>query len=192
MDTELPCNLSFFSHAFVYTWYSGSLSCAITPSSTYSYIYTVLYVFFFGFITLSVTITFLVITVRYIKCLTIQRIKLEKATIKYGFFLLLENGINLIGQMVPLITVTLIQPQPTGPDRLPLPSVLAYIGYTLLVVALIPTPIILLIYFKPIRERLQHWLCYCVPKKRKEEILNKYFRKNEVETPGNQVVTTRL
>ena len=183
-----------FSQAIVYTWYSGSLSCGITPSATYSYIHTGLYVFFFGFITLTVTITFLVITVRYIKCLTIQHIKLEKASIKFGFFLLIGNGFNLLGQMVPPIIVTLIQPHRTSLGGSPLPSVVTYSSYTLLVVALIPTPIVVLVYFKPIRERLWHWLCCCVPKKRKEEILNiiKYFHKNEVETSKDQVVTTGL
>ena len=187
-------NSPLFSHAIIYTWYTASLSCSIIPIATYSYIYTVLYVFFFGLITLSVTITFLVITVRYIKCLTIQHIKLEIATVKFGFFLLLGNGINLLAQMVPPIIVTSIHPQPTSPDGPPLPSVVTYTPYTLLNAALIPTPILVLVYFKPIRERLWHWLCCCMPiaKKRKEEILSKYFHKDEVAVPGKQVVTTRL
>ena len=184
----------FFSQAIIYTRYTASLSCGITLSSTYSYIYTVLYIFFFGFVTLSVTITFLVITVCYIKCLTIQHIKLEKATIKFGFFLLLGNGINLLAQMLPIITATAIPPQSTSPSGPPPPSVhvLLYSFYILLNAALIPTPIIVLVYFKSIRERLWHWLCYCVSKKRKIETLDKYFHKDEVAVPGNQVVTPRL
>ena len=183
-----------FSQAIVYTRYTGSLSCGITPSSTYSYIYTGMYVFFFGLITLSVTITFLVITVRYIKlkCLTIQHIKLEKTTAKFGFFLLLGNGINLLGQMVPPIVATLTQSHHTSPDGPPLPSVVTYSSYTLLNTALIPTSILVLVYFQPIRERLWHWLCCCLPKKRKAEILNKYFQKNIMAVPDNQVVMTRI
>ena len=183
-----------FSQSIFYTWYSGSLSCSITPSSTYSYIYTVLYVFFFGLITLSVTITFLVITIRYIKSLTIQHVKLNKATFKFGFFLLLGNGINLLAQMLPTITATAIPPQSTSPSGPPPPSahVVIYSFYTLLNAALIPTPIIVLVYFKPIRERLWHWLCCCLPKERKEEILNKYFHKDKMAVPKDQVVTTRI
>ena len=183
-----------FSQSISYTWYIASLSCGITPSSTYSHIYTGLYIFFFGFITLSVTITFLVITVRNIKlkCLTIQHIKLEKITVKFGFFLLLGNGINLLAQMVPPIVVTLAQSHNTSPDGPPLPLVVTYTPYTLLNAALIPTPILVLVYFKPIRERLWHWFCCCVPKNRKEEILNKYFQKNIMAVPNNQVVMTRI
>ena len=183
-----------FSQSIIYTWYAGSLSCSITPSSTYSYIYTVLYVFFFGLITLSVTITFLVITIRYIKSLTIQHVKLNKATFKFGFFLLIGNGINLLGQMLPTTTAIAIQSQSTSPSGPPPPSahVLLYSFITLLNAALIPTPIIVLVYFKPIRERLWHWLCRCLPKKRKEEILDKYFHMDEVEVPKDQVVTPRL
>ena len=183
-----------FSQAILYTWYAGSLSCSVTSSSTYSYIYTVLYVFLFGIITLSVTITFLVITVCYKKCLTIQHIKLEKTTIKFGFFLLLGNGINLLAQMLPPIIATSIDPQSTGPDGPPLHLVMTY-SYSFITLqnaALIPTPIIALIYFKPIRERLWHWLCCCGPKKRKEEILNKHFHKIEMAVPSNQVVMTRI
>ena len=189
-------NSPLFSQSFIYTWYTGSLSCEFTSSSAYSYIHFVLYVFFFGLITLSVTITFLVITIRYIKSLTIQHVKLNKATIKFGFFLLLGNGINLLGQIVlPFIIIaTATQPQSTSPSGPPPPSVhmVIYSIYMSLNATLIPTPIIVLVYFKPIRERLWHWLCCCLPKKRKEEILNKYFRKNEVEPPKDQVVTTRL
>ena len=189
-------NSPLFSQSFIYTEYTASLSCEFTSSSTYSYIYLVQYAFFFGLITLSVTITFLVITIRYIKSLTIQHVKLNKATIKFGFFLLLGNGINLLGQIVlPFIIIaTAIQPQSTSPSGPPPPSVhvVIYSIYISLNATLIPTPIIVLVYFKPIRERLWHWLCCCLPKKRKEKILNKYFHKDEVAVPSNQVVTPRL
>ena len=188
-------NSPLFSQSI--TGYTASLSCSFTSNSAYySYIYAGLYVFFFGLITLSVTITFLVITIRYIKSLTIQHVKLNKATIKFGFFLLLGNGINLLGQIVlpTIILAATIQPQSTSPSGPPPPSVHVgtYIIYTSLNAALIPTPIIVLVYFKPIRERLWHWLCCCLPKKRKEKILNKYFHKDEVAVPKDQVVTTRL
>ena len=188
-------NSPLFSQSI--TGYTASLSCSFTSNSAYySYIYAGPYVFFFGLITLSVTITFLVITIRYIKSLTIQHVKLNKATIKFGFFLLLGNGINLLGQIVlPFIIIaTAIQPQSTSPSGPPPPSVhvVIYSIYISLNATLIPTPIIVLVYFKPIRERLWHWLCCCLPKKRKEKILNKYFHKDEVAVPSNQVVTPRL
>ena len=54
-----------------------------------------LYLFFFGLISVSVTIIFLVITA-CMKYLNIQDIKMEKATVKFDFFLLLRITIRQI------------------------------------------------------------------------------------------------
>ena len=143
-----------FSNTIIYTRYLGSLSCGFIPIAASSYIFVGLYLFFFGLITLSVTITLLVITGCYIQTLTVQDIKLKKTTVKFGFFLLLGNGINLLGQIVPPIIV-LLWPARPGEH----PAELTYTSYTFLNAALIPTPILVLIYFKPIRKRLWHWLC---------------------------------
>ena len=110
-----------------------------------------MYLLFFDLIPLSVTITLLVITVCYIKNLSVQDIKLKKTTVKFGFYLLLGNGINLLGQIAPPI---IILSWSATPDMH-----CANLTYTFLIAALIPTPILVLIYFKPIRKRLWHWLC---------------------------------
>ena len=90
--------------------------------------------------------------------------------VKFAFFLLFGNGINLLGQFVPTLIATLIIPPNIAIER-PKGTLtiagkeLIYTAYTLLNLALIPTPILITIYFKPIRKRLYHWLCCCMQRK---------------------------
>ena len=169
-----------FSQAVIYTRYTGSLSCGFTPIATSSYVFVGLYLFFFALITISVTITLLVITVCYIKHLTVLDIRLEEAIVKLGFFLLLGNGISLLGQFVPPLIVTLVILQAARLDAPPIPAGVTYSAYTLLNAALILTPILVVIYFKPIRQRLWQWLRCCVPKARKAKYIH---NSNNLEVP---------
>ena len=136
--------------------------------ATASYIYAGLYYGWFGLVAFSVTVTTLVITV-CMKRLNIQDIRLDKATVKFGFFLLLGNGINLLGQIAPVLIVVSVTPLPAipWPDGPAPPATAIYISYAFLNIALIPTPILVLIFFKPIRKRVWQWLRCSVPKKRK-------------------------
>ena len=183
-------NSPLLSQEIASTYYAGYLSCSVSPMATSSYIYTGLYFVCFGLATLSVTVAILVITVCYIKHLTVKYSNLEKTTVKFGFFLLLGNGINLLGQIVPPLILSIINPLPAipWPDGPPSHASVAYISYTLLNIALIPTPILVLIFFNPIRERLWQWLCCCVPKKRKA----KYIRNNNLKVPRIQTATAGL
>ena len=178
-----------FSQAVIYTRYTGSLSCGFTPIATSSYVFVGLYLFFFGLITISVTITLLVITVCYIKHLNVQDIRLEEAIVKFGFFLLLGNGISLLGQFVPPLIVTLVILRPARLDAPPIPAGVTYSAYTLLNAALIPTPILVFIYFKPIQPRLWRWLRCCVPKTRKAKYIH---NSNNLEVPMIQTATAGL
>ena len=182
-------NSPLLSQEIISTWYAGYLSCGISPTSTSAYIFVGLYSACFGLVTLSVTVTTLVITV-CMKRLNVQDIKLDKATVKFGFFLLLGNGINILGQIVPPIISASVTPQstPPWPDGPPSHAAVTYIPYTLLNIALIPTPILVLIFFKPIRKRAWQWLCCCMPKKRKA----KYIHNNNSEVPRIQMATAKL
>ena len=188
--------ISFFgsspllSQEIITTRYAGSLSCNLRPTATSSHIYIGLYLVCFGLVTLSVTVTILVITVCYLKRLTVKYSNLEKTTVKFGFFLLLGNGINLLGQTAPALISASVTPQstPPWPDGPPYPAAVFYIAYTLLNIALIPTPILVLTFFNPIRERLWQWLC-CVSKMRKA----KYICNNtNLKVPRIQTATAGL
>ena len=177
-----------FSQAVIYSGYLDSLSCSFRPVGIFSYVFAGLYALLFGLITISITIILLVITLCYIKRLTVQDIKLEKATVKFGFFLLLGNGINLFGQVAtPLIAVITFGLTYASSDKqTPFSAERAYTVFTLLNAALIPTPILVLIYFKPIRNRLWQWLCCCMPTKIKAKCFHK---SSNMEVRRTQKVT---
>ena len=184
-------NSPLLSQEIISTFYAGYLSCGISPTATSTYVYIRLNLVCFGLATISVTVTILVITVCYIKHLTVKDVNLEKTTIKFGFCLLLGNGINLLGQIAPPLISASVTPQPTPPwpDGPPSHAAVTYISYTLVNLALIPTPILVLIFFNPIRERLWQWLCCCVPKTRKA----KYIRKiNNSQVPRSKLTTAKL
>ena len=150
------------SQEIIYTGYSDSLSCGITLAGKYSDIFYGLYVPFFDVVPLSVTIVFLVITTCFIKYHSFTDIKTKKSMVKFGFFLLLGNCVNLLGQIVPMVVSQATLDY----------EVRVYTAYTLLNCALIPTPILIPIYFKPIQKQLWHWLHCCMLKKRKPKQMN--------------------
>ena len=184
-------NSPLLSQEIITTFYAGYLSCGISPMATSSYIYIGLYLACFGLVPISVTVTILVITYCYIKRHTVKDIRLEKSIVKFGFFLLLGNGINLLGQIAPpLISASVAsqraRPWPDGP---PSHAAVTYISYTLVNIALIPTPILVLIFFNPIRKRLWQWLCCCVPKTRKAKCIRKT---NNSQVPRSKLTTAKL
>ena len=180
------------SLAVVYTRYTDSLSCGPTPNSTYSFIFVAWYVVFFGVVTITVTIVFLVITVCFIKRHTIPNDDIRNSMAKFGFFLLLGNGINLLGQIAPALIATFVVPPGQEYQSLRVPSIafaeLIYTSYTLLNAALIPTPILVLIYFEPIRKRLWQWLCCCMPKNVKNNNIHKNSSTGVINSaPGTEI-----
>ena len=156
------------SQEIVHNKYADSLSCGPKPNGTYSYIFVGLYVVFFGVVPLSVTVIFLVIiTCCFIKYHSFTDIRTKRAMVKFGFFLLLGNGVNLLAQTAPPLIAAFITPIGTAimDTQVKASDELIYAVYTLLNSALIPTPILISIYFKPIRKQLWHWLCCCRLKK---------------------------
>ena len=49
--------------------------------------------------TVTVTVVFLIVTVCFIKHRTTPDVKVKMSMVKFGFFLLLGNGINLVEQI---------------------------------------------------------------------------------------------
>ena len=151
--------------------YTDSLTCGPKPINVSSYIYVGLYVFFFGVGSFMVTIIFLVSTLCYIKRHTIPDEEVKKAMLKFGFFLLIGNGINLLGSSVPPFIAAFIVPPDVVDVMDEMDTAFAeviYVAYILLNASLVPTPILIPIYFKPIRKKLRHWFC-CYVLRRKDQ-----------------------
>ena len=127
-----------------FTGYSGP-SCAFAEAGIHSYITIGLYAFFFGLVPLCVTIIVLIITSCFIKYHSFAGIQAKTAMVKCAFFLLLGSTVNWIGLFVPAINAFIEPTIGSAGGRI-------YTAYTLLNSALVPTPILIPIYFKPIRK----------------------------------------
>lgn len=139
------------SNSCRYTAFGGSINVA-------------LFVFIFGIGGFATSITFLLLTVFYIRKHSISGADapFKKALVKLGFFLLIGNVINFIGQIVPPIIGAAVN---EGGDTSSVSLIAIYFALILIDLSLIPTPILLIIYFKPVRMHLKKWLCCCCNKK---------------------------
>ena len=148
-----------FSDQVVYTFFTENVSCGPVPVGIFSYIYVCLYLVLFGVCTFSVTIVLLTLTVCYIHRRSITDSEMKKAMLKLGFFLLIGNAVNIIGQIVPaLIATFLVTPENAETSNYGIADVtLIYFSYTMLNLSLIPPPILIVVYFKPIVGILRRW-----------------------------------
>ena len=126
--------------------------------------YTPVYAAWVPFLLLSIfpilfTLLFLVTTVYLIKRQTItENSATKKALLKFGLFLALTQGINASAQIIcPAVTLALLHQQR---DRsLVIEALIAVFD-----LSLIPTPILICIFFKPVWHKLRNWLCSCCRK----------------------------
>ena len=163
------------SQDILHTWYRDALSCGHKATDKhYSYIVIWMHIFF-GLVPLSVTIAFLAITACYIKYHSFTDIQAKTTMVKFGFFLLVSSGVITIAQLI-LCFIAIF-------SRTKSSEALTYAVYTSFNSAIIPTPILIPIYFKPIRKQLCIWLSCCMLKKRMAKHMSK--RSSTVEGSGS-------
>ena len=67
---------------------------------------------------------------------------------KFAAFLIIGNVINVLGQVVPAVIALLIS------------DIIGwYLTHTLYVLSLIPTPILIIVFLKPVRKQMARILC---------------------------------
>ena len=111
----------------------------------------------YGLLGFAVSVFSPIATVWYIRHNTISGdITLVKAMIKFAVFLVLGNIINFIGQTTPLLFAAFA---PAGKDWYTLEKAFNYVEGVFILLSLVPTPVLILIYFKPVRKRIKHILC---------------------------------
>ena len=153
------------SQDIFYTWYKDGLSCSHKATDRYySNILIGLHIFF-GLVPLSVTIVFVAITACFIKYHSFTDIQAKTTMVKFGFFLLLSSGVIVTAQLI-LCFIAIF-------NRTTNSEALIYAVYTSFNAAIIPTPILIPIYFKPIRKQLWNWLSCCQLKKRMSKHMSK-------------------
>ena len=108
------------------------------------YTFTAIWCTFGGVIPLAVCIAVPIICLCYIRHYTIvDNAVYKKAMAKLALFLMIGSLINILGQAVPGVITHFTQSQAV------------YMTYALVVTSLLPTPIVILIFLKPVRDALK-------------------------------------
>ena len=151
-----PNVVIFFPEFFEITFHDDH-DCAVHGRGATTILYSVTYIIAYGLCSLVPSIVFPILTLRFIKRNTITGNKqVLQGMVKFAVFLLIGNSLNLVGISTPLLFITFA---PSGEEHYILEKALLFAQCILLVLSLIPTPIILLIFFKPLRHRL--WAVFC-------------------------------
>ena len=115
---------------------------------------------------------FLIKTSCYIKRKSIGDFKeSKKALVNFGLFLMLVQGINAFAQIIiPLLAL--------GISRLLEYSIAFIISVALSDLSQIPTIILILLFFKPVRVRVQRWICCCCLRQKQSTISKSMLSNN--------------
>ena len=164
-----PRNTKYFIIEAVFVWLSVTplvvpslvtnvsefCSMPTNDEESYSGIYSVIPYFILSTLPIILTLLLLIVTVCFIRKRTITENSAgRKALLRFGFFLVIGQGINAIGQIVcPAVFLVLS----THRDR----SLAAMTLTAIFDLSLIPTPILICIFFKPVQLKLRNWFCCC-------------------------------
>ena len=151
-------NLFHISDAFLKISFTSTYICIAHGNGAVAITYTFGYIIVYGVCCFVLSIIFPISTLRYIKknCITENKQTLHNM-IKFSIFLLIGNVINLIGVSLPLLLATF---SPVGEEYHMMLLAFNFVEGITFMLSLIPTPIIILIFFKPIRIRLKKITCF--------------------------------
>ena len=128
-------------------YYKENLYCVVDPpyNTNQRKFFTFTWIALAGVVPLIVTTVAPVVTWCYVKKrITGESWDYAKRMVKFVFFLLLGNSVNFFGQVTPALL------RPEG-------RVGVYIGYSSASISNIPLPILMLIFFKPLRNEIKSW-----------------------------------
>lgn len=157
--STLP-NVALFFPDVLEIHFIGKSACAAHGKSK-TIIYTFAYIIVYSLCMLVVGIMFPLLAVRYVRKKRVADDFL-KNMIKFAFLLLIGNSGNLIGIVTPILFITFA---PSGEEYATLEAAFNYAEGLILMASLIPTPVIIIALFKPIRLKLRRISCFCCKKK---------------------------
>ena len=153
----IPNLVVFFPEFLEITFHDGA-DCAAHGRGATTILYSVTYITAYGLCSFVPSIVFPILTLRFIKRNTITGNKqVLQGMVKFAVFLLIGNSLNLVGISTPLLFGTFA---PSGEDYYTLEKAFNYAEGIFLMLSLIPTPIILLVFFKPLRRGLRSMFCF--------------------------------
>ena len=152
--------LSILSPNVVDVTFTGSFrsTCSYHGSGPGAFVAAFAYFLVYGVFSFLLTIVFLVLTWVYLKKKTLSQDRrgLRRITL-FTLFLLVGNTLNSLGQSIPLIVGAF---SPLGQqDYTEQSRILSITEGVLIILSLVPTPILILLYFKNVRKR---FFCCCV------------------------------
>ena len=149
-------NAAIFSPAVVLINFHDNVACAAHGTGAAAFVYAFGYTSIYGLLGFAVSVVCAIATFWYIQHNISGDISLVKAMMKFAVFLILGNVINFIGQTTPLLFAAFA---PAGKDWYTLEKAFNYVEGVFILLSLLPTPVLILIYFKPVRQRIKHILC---------------------------------
>ena len=161
-------NAAVFSPNVILINAHDNVTCAVHGTGYKTFIYAFGYTGVYGLLGFTISVVSAIATVWFIRHNTISGdVTLVKAMLKFVIFLVLGNVINFIGQTTPLIFAAFV---PAGKDWYTLEKVFGYVEFSFILLSLVPTPVLILIYFRPVKQRIKRLICgICVKKSEKSE-----------------------
>ena len=143
-----------FSSAFFGIAFTSFFVCTSHTMGATSIAFTFGYIILYGVCCFILSIIFPILTMGYIKKNTISNDKQTlKNMMKFSAFLLLGNSLNIAGTSFPLLLAAFT---PVGEDY----EIRVILEVILLILSLLTTPIILLIFFKGVRQSFKKIACF--------------------------------
>ena len=179
-------NLFHVSDDFLKISFTTTYICIAHGNGAVAITYTFGYIIVYGVCCFVLSIVFPILTLRYIKknCIAENKQTLQNM-IKFSIFLLIGNVINLIGVSLPLLLATF---SPVGEEYYMMLLAFNYVEGITFMLSLIPTPIIILIFFKPIRIRLKKITCFmCLQMAAKKDRQSQASRVTTSNTVSQQI-----
>ena len=156
-------NSTVFSPDIIQITFHEINSCAAHGTGYKTFIYSFGYTTVYGLLGFAVSVFSPIATVWFIRHNTISGdITLVKAMMKFALFLVLGNIINFVSQVIPLLIAAFA---PAGEDWFDLEKAFNYVEGVFILLSLVPTPVLILIYFRPVRQRIKRILCGTCMKK---------------------------
>ena len=132
-------------------------TCAVHGTGYKTFIYAFGYTTLYGLLGFVVSVICAICTIWFIRHNTISGdVTLVKAMMKFSVFLVLGNIINFVGQLTPLLFAAFA---PVGKGWYTLEKAFNYVEEIFILLSLVPTPVLILIFFKPVRQRVIRILC---------------------------------
>ena len=155
MTATIP-NSVLFSSSFLRITFASDSVCVLLGSEL-TILHTFYYITVYGLCCFVLSITFPILTARYIKKNSISGDNQTlKGLTKFAVFLLIGNCINIVGISIPIFLATFT---PAGEENSEFVSVLILFQAIILSLSLLPTPVVFLIFFKAVRQRFKMLIC---------------------------------